>query len=222
MLVVCSFACRPSGGATTAPTQTEAPAAPAEATNTYVSGPAADPPKPERVDGDDGGAPAAVTGIAAKVDTIQAARELATAAADIAGREHLLSPALVASWPAKEPVLVFVLYPLEASKAGINTFKVGVPLELKVDLVTGTTERRTLKHGELMKQVKVERDSATTRQNLETAQQTLIELLLERRPMERSFVLLDGYREWFNHHLEMMTDLDKRLPTAVRWLRNPR
>ncbi len=37
----------------------------------------------------------------------------------------------------------------------------------------------------------------------------------------RPALLLDGYREWFNHHLEMMTDLDKRMPDGVRWLRKP-
>ncbi len=224
MLLLCSFACRPSGGATTAPTgPTAGSDAPAEQTNTYVSAPDEDaaPKAEKRADGDDGGAPPVVAGLAAKVETIDAARELAIAAAGIDGREHLLSPALVATWPAKAPVLVFVVYPLSASKGGINTFKVGVPVEVKVDLIEGTSERRTLKRGELMHDVKVERDSATVRQNLETAQQTLIELLLERRPVERSFVLLDGYREWFNHHLEMMTDLDKRMPSAVRWLRNP-
>jgi len=224
MLLLCSFACRSSGGATTAPTQaSEAQAAAPEETNTYVS--RGDPPDPDaapkRADGDDGGAATPVAGLTAKVDTIQAVRELVVTAAGSASGEHLLSPALVPAWPAKEPVLVFVVYPLEASKKGINAFKVGVPFEVKVDLVAGTTAKRTLKRGALMHNVTVERDSATVRQNLESAEQTLIDLLLERRPVERSFVLLDGYREWFNHHLEMMTDLDKRMPDGVRWLRKP-
>jgi hypothetical protein len=225
MLLLCSLACRPSGGATTTPTQpAEAQEATPEETNTYVSARPDDAEQsqaPKRADGDDGGAAPAVAGLAAKVDTIQAVRELVVAAAGSASGEHLLSPALVPTWPTKEPVLVFVVYPLAASKKGINAFKVGVPLEVKVDLIAGTTTKRTLKRGALMQDVKVERDSATVRQNLETAEQTLIELLLERRPVERSFVLLDGYREWFNHHLEMMTDLDKRMPDGVRWLRKP-
>lgn len=223
MLVLCSFACRPSGGDTTAPTPPAAAGeAPAEAiTTTQVSASAEEPPAaPRRADGDDGGAAPAVAGLAAKVDTIRAARELVASEAGSAG-EQLVSPALVPTWPAKAPVLVFVVYPLQASKKGINAFTVGVPIEVKVDLVTGTTQKRTLRRGALMQDIKVERDSATVRQNLETAEQTLIELLLERRPVERSFVLLDGYREWFNHHLEMMTDLDKRMPNGVRWLRQP-
>jgi len=224
MLLLCSFACRPSGGATTAPTQpSEAQEAAPEETHTYVS--SSDEPDadaaPKRADGDDGGAAPPVAGLSAKVDTIQAVRELVVTAAGSASGEHLLSPALVPTWPAKEPVLVFVVYPLEASKKGINAFKVGVPFEVKVDLIAGTTAKRTLKRGALMQNVTVERDSATVRQNLESAEQTLIDLLLERRPVERSFVLLDGYREWFNHHLEMMTDLDKRMPDGVRWLRKP-
>ena len=36
-----------------------------------------------------------------------------------------------------------------------------------------------------------------------------------------ALVLLDGYREWFNHHLDVMTDLDKRMPRGIRWLREP-
>lgn len=219
MLVLCSFACRPSGGATTAPTQ--ASEAPTGETKTLVSASEADEPAaPKRADGDDGGAPPAVAGLAAKVDTIQAVRDLVATEAGASG-EQLISPALVPTWPAKAPVLVFVVYPLEPSKKGINAFKVGVPFEVKVDLIAGTTTKRTLKRGALMQDIKVERDSATVRQNLESAEQTLIDLLLERRPVERSFVLLDGYREWFNHHLEMMTDLDKRMPGGVRWLRNP-
>ena len=223
MLVLCSFACRPSGGDTTAPTA--APAArevPTEETHTDASTSAEEPPAaPRRADGDDGGAAPAVAGLAAKVDTIQAARELVAAEAASAGGEQLVSPALVPAWPAKDRVLVFVVYPLTASKSGINAFKVGVPFEVKVDLIDGGVRRRPLKRGALMQQITVERDSATVRQNLESAEQTLIDLLLERRTVERSFVLLDGYREWFNHHLEMMTDLDKRMPGGVRWLRKP-
>ena len=226
MLVLCSLACRPSGGATTAPTpEPEAREVPAEETNTYVSGHAADGEAParaeERPDDADEAGPPAVAGLAAKVETIAAARELVTAIAGAASSEHQVSPALVPTWPAKEPVLVFVVYPLAASKSGINTFKVGAPIEVKVNLIDGTTRQRPLKRGALMQNIKVERDSATVRQNLESAEQTLIDLLLERRTVERSFVLLDGYREWFNHHLEMMTDLDKRMPGGVRWLRKP-
>jgi hypothetical protein len=73
----------------------------------------------------------------------------------------------------------------------------------------------------VLDEIEVGRDSSTVRANLETAEQTLIDLLLERRSVDRSLILLDGYREWFNHHLDVMTDLDKRLPTAVRWLRQP-
>jgi len=225
LLLLCSLACRPSGGATTAPTQpAEARDVPAEETNTYVSDRPADgeePAKAERLMADDDADPPSVAGLAAKVDTIQAARELVLALAGAAGGEHLLSPALVPTWPAKERALVFVVYPLTASKTGINAFKVGVPFEVKVDLIDGGVRRRPLKRGALMQQITVERDSATVRQNLESAEQTLIDLLLERRTVERSFVLLDGYREWFNHHLEMMTDLDKRMPGGVRWLRKP-
>ena len=221
MLVLCSFACRPSGD-TTAPQPAEAREARAEETNTYVSASAEEAPAaPKRADGDAGGAAPPVAGLAAKLDTIAAVRDLVATEAGGVGGEHLISPALVPAWPAKEPVLVFVVYPLEASKKGISAFKVGVPVEVKVDLIAGTTAKRTLKRGELMHDIKLERDSATVRQNLTTAEQTLIDLLLERRPVERSFVLLDGYREYFNHHLEMMTDLDKRMPDGIRWLRQP-
>jgi ABC-type sugar transport system ATPase subunit len=74
----------------------------------------------------------------------------------------------------------------------------------------------------VLDEIEVGRDSSTVRANIETAKQTLIELLLERRSVDRSLVLLDGYREWFNHHLDVMTDLDKRMPKGIRWLREPR
>jgi hypothetical protein len=90
-----------------------------------------------------------------------------------------------------------------------------------VDLVAGTTKHKKLKRSVILDKIKLGRDASTVRENLETAEQTLIEVLLEKRPVDRSLMLLDGYREWFNHHLDVMTDLDKRLPTAVRWLRQP-
>ena len=225
LLVVCALGCRPTGAsdppATRPPEPTEAPP---EDSNTYISGKAGD----DAAGGDEPPAaaedPAVVPGLAAKIDTIAAARELVVDTTDkklVPGSERMISPAMVAKWPTDVPALVFIVYPLEPSKAGINTFKVGAPLEVTIDLIEGAAKQRALKRGELMREVKFDRDGATVRQNLETAEQTLIDVLLQRRPVERSLVLLDGYREWFNHHLEMMTDLDKRMPTALRWLRKP-
>jgi hypothetical protein len=45
----------------------------------------------------------------------------------IGAGERIVAPALVPTWPTKEHVLVFVVFPLEASKAGINRFVVGAP-----------------------------------------------------------------------------------------------
>lgn len=167
---------------------------------------------------------AAVAGLPAKVDTIAAARELAVAAADASfggTGERLTTPALVPAWPASKRALLFVVYPLTSSKAGINRFVVGAPIEVTVDLIEGTTATRKLKRSTVLGDIEVGRDSSTVRQNIETAEQTLIELLLERRAVDRSLVLLDGYREWFNHHLDVMTDLDHRMPKGLRWLRQP-
>lgn len=203
----------------------EAPA-PAETENTYVStrqDEPADGAESAAVKEDEAPSPAA-TGIPAKVETIAAARALVDGVADQlqgAGFERIVSPALVPAWPTKEKVLVFVVYPLEASKAGINTFVAGVPIRVTVDLIEGTTKHEKIKRSAILDRVKLGRDAATIREHLELAEQTLIEVLLERRPVERSLLLLDGYREWFNHHLDVMTDLDKRLPSAVRWLRKP-
>lgn len=202
------------------------PTTPAETENTYVSTREDDEPT-EEADAaaikEEEPAPA-VAGIPAKVDTIAAARALVEEVADKlqgAGFERIVSPALVPEWPTKAKVLVFVVYPLEASKGGINTFVAGVPIRVTVDLIEGTTKHEKIKRSAILDRVKLGRDAATVRANLERAEQTLIEVLLERRPVERSLLLLDGYREWFNHHLDVMTDLDKRLPSAVRWLRKP-
>lgn len=228
LIVLCALGCRKAEStAPPGPPPEALDPAPADDGDTYVSGKkaAADP-----VDaGDDADAaaseePAPAPGIPAKVETIQAARELVAAVADAAfgaGSERLVSPAMVPAWPNEGHTLVFVVYPMVPTKSGINAFKVGVPLEVKVDLVEGTTAQRTLKRGQLMQTAKVERDTASVRVNLENAEQTLIDVVLERRPIARSLVLLDGYREWFNHHLEMMTDLDKRMPSTIRWLRKP-
>ena len=165
-----------------------------------------------------------VAGITAKIDTIAAARELAVTAADGlfgATGERLTTPALVSAWPSGKHTLVYVVYPLTSSKAGINRFVVGAPVEVTVDLIAGTTARRKLRRSAVLGDIEIGRDSAIVRHNLETAEQTLLELLLERRTVDQSLVLLDGYREWFNHHLDVMTDLDKRMPRGIRWLRQP-
>lgn len=202
----------------------EAAAEPAETENQYVSGSAEKPAEDAAAEPAEEEAPAAVAGIPAKVETIAAARALVEAVADGivgAGFERIISPALVKQWPTKEHVLIFVVYPLEASKAGINTFIVGAPTRVTVDLIAGTTKQEKLKRSVILDKIKLGRDASTVREHLEVAEQTLIDVLLERRPVERSLLLLDGYREWFNHHLDVMTDLDKRLPDAVRWLRRP-
>lgn len=208
------------------PSGAEAAPAPADATNTYVSGkPEGEPAAPASgiSTDDEAASPTTAPGIPAKVDTIVAARALVDGVVDglIGAGERIVAPALVPTWPTKEHVLVFVVFPLEASKAGINTFVVGAPFSVTVDLVAGTTTHKKLKRSVILDKVKLGRDAATVRTNLETAEQTLIEVLLEKRTVDRSLMLLDGYREWFNHHLDIMTDLDKRLPTAVRWLRQP-
>jgi len=202
----------------------EAAPTPASTENQYVSGSPEKPAEEEAAKPAEEEVPAAVAGIPAKVDTIAAARALVEAVADGivgAGFERIVSPALVKQWPTKEHVLIFVVYPLEASKAGINTFNVGAPTRVTVDLIAGTTRQEKLKRSVILDKIKLGRDASTVREHLEVAEQTLIDVLLERRPVERSLMLLDGYREWFNHHLDVMTDLDKRLPDAVRWLRRP-
>ncbi len=232
IVLLCSLGCRTSpgthGSATPAPAPTTE--APAEETSTYVSGVKAGPPPAEgrdpaiETDAAEAKKVAAVTGIAAKIDTTAAARELAVAAADVAfghSGERLTTPALVSAWPAGKPALVYVIYPLTSSKKGIHHFVVGAPVEVTVDLIAGTTAERKLKRGAVLDEIEVGRDSATVRQNLATAEQTLIDLLLERRAVDRSLVLLDGYREWFNAHLDVMTDLDRRIPKGIRWLRQP-
>jgi hypothetical protein len=222
-----SLGCRKDGPETAAPqAEPEAAPAPADGSNTYVSGKPGDEPAAPAGDvptEDEPPSPTTAPGIAAKVDTIAAARALVDGVADskLGPSERIVAPALVPDWPTREHVLVFVVFPLEASKSGINTFIVGVPFSVTVDLIEGTTAHKKLTRSAILEKLTLGRDAASVRHNLELAEQTLIEVLLEKRPVERSLMLLDGYREWFNHHLEIMTDLDKRLPTAVRWLRQP-
>lgn len=226
LLVLCLFACR-APQETTPPRPEPQPEPAADETNTYVSDTrpdaGAEAPKIE-TDAAEAQRVAAEAGIAASVDSIEAARALADGVADQvlgAGGERLASPALVRSWPARDPALVYVYFPLTASKKGMNTFTVGIPIEVTVDLVGGTTQHKKLKASHVMTSVTVGRDSATVRHNIELAERTLHEILLQRRPVERSLALLDGYREWFNAHLDVMTDLLRRMPDGVKWLRTP-
>lgn len=232
IVLLWSLGCRtsPETNGAAYPTTPPAVEAPAEETSTYVSGVKAGAPPAEtrdpalETDAAEAKRVAAVTGLAAKIDTTAAARELAVGAADVVfghSGERLTTPALVSAWPAGKPALVYVVYPLTSSKKGIHRFIVGAPVEVTVDLIAGTTTERKLKRGAVLAEIEVGRDSATVRQNLATAEQTLIDLLLERRTVDRSLVLLDGYREWFNAHLDVMTDLDRRMPKGIRWLRQP-
>lgn len=231
-VVVCvtallALGCRKAGPDPTSPTsptsEPDTAAEPAPTANTYVSGKAADEPAADPAEAPPEAPPAPAPGLSAKVVTIADARALVDAVADEkhGTGERIVAPALVPAWPTDEHALVFVVYPLAASKSGINTFKVGVPFSVKVDLITGTAEHKKLGRSVILETLQLGRDAASVRHNLETAEQTLIDVLLERRPVARSLALLDGYREWFNHHLEIMTDLDRRLPSAVRWLRRP-
>jgi hypothetical protein len=235
IVLLCSLGCRAAPGAGEPARVAEPPreTPPAAETMTYVSGAKLGAAAPtDAATGDpaietDAAAEkkvAAVAGVPAKIDAIAAARELARSAADGAlGQtgERLMTPALVPAWPAGKRALVFVAYPLTSSKAGINRFTVGAPVEVTIDLVEGTATTRKLRRSAVLGEIEVGRDSSTVRQNIDTAEQTLIELLLERRSVDRSLVLLDGYREWFNHHLDVMTDLDHRMPKGIRWLRQP-
>ncbi|MBK9757580.1 MAG: hypothetical protein IPO88_29565 [Nannocystis sp.] len=231
IVLLCNLGCRSAPGAGEPARVAEPPAEapPAAETMTYVSGAKVGPPAPTgepalETDAAEAKRVAAVAGIPAKLDTIAAARELALGAADGAfGQtgERLMTPALVPAWPAEKRALIFVVYPLTSSKTGINRFVVGAPVEVTVDLLDGTTATRKLRRSAVLGEIEVGRDSSTVRQNIDTAEQTLIDLLLERRSVDRSLVLLDGYREWFNHHLDVMTDLDHRMPKGLRWLRQP-
>lgn len=230
LVALLTLACRAPAEPTppTAPRAAEPTEEAPQETNTYISDtkPDAAPVEATKIETDAAEAQhvEASAGIAASVDNIEAARALADAAADatLGGGERLAAPAVVRRWPTKEPALIFVYFPLTAEKTGIGAFSVGAPLEVTVDLVAGTTQHKKLKASHVLKTVKLSRDSATVRYNRELAEKTLFELLLQRRPVERSLVLLDGYREWFNAHLDVMTDLLKRMPDGVQWLRKPR
>ena len=54
-----------------------------------------------------------------------------------------------------------------------------------------------------------------------TAEQALVNVLLRKRSVARSFRLLDGYREWFNENLEFMTDFSHRYGKAMRFFKDP-
>ena len=205
MILLCCPGCRApaGGGAPVHPAEPPAATPPAEETMTYVSGASA-------------GAPPATDDSALETDAAVAKKgrggrrspgqgqhdrgrpRVAVTAADGAfggTGERLTTPALVPAWPASKRALLFVVYPLTSSKAGINRFVVGAPIEVTVDLIEGTTITRKLKRSTVLGDIEVGRDSSTVRQNIETAEQTLIELLLKRRSVDRSLVLLDGYRE---------------------------
>ena len=207
-----------------------AEAAPPVETHTYVSGRDGDEASEEEADDDADaadeapkkGAPAA--GITAAITTIAEARALAeeTAQAALGAAESLSSPALIRRWPAEDRALIFVVYPLAPSKSGVNTFTVGAPIEVTVSLADGKAAHAPLKKSGVVGEVQRTRDPASLRANLEAAEQALIDVILERRSVGASLVLLDGYREWFNAHLAMMTDLDKRMPEGIRWLKSPK
>ncbi|MEZ4448816.1 MAG: hypothetical protein R3B09_04985 [Nannocystaceae bacterium] len=227
-----ALGCKKSGDEAAAPVapgpRTEE--APPLETNTYVS--AREDDEGDADEDDEGDAakkePAAKddapAGIPAAITTIADARALAeqTAQNALGVAESLASPALIRRWPAADRSIVFVVYPLTPAKTGVNSFTVGAPVEVTVNLIDGTAAHAALKKSAVVKEVERVRDPASLRDALESAEQALIDVLLERRTLGRSMVLLDGYREWFNAHRAMMTDLDKRMPEGIRWLKEPK
>lgn len=226
-----ALGCKKTGDAPTEPAEPR-PAASEEAppveTNTYISG-RKDGEAGEDEGEDEAGEAKAPkkeepAGITAAITTIADARALAeqTAQGALGVAESLASPALVRRWPADDRTILFVVYPLSPSKSGVNSFTVGAPVEVTVNLVDGTAAHAPMKKSAVVKEVDRVRDPASLRANLEAAEQALIDVILERRPLNTAIVPLDGYREWFNAHRAMMTDLDKRLPEGIRWLKEPR
>ncbi|MCA9688500.1 MAG: hypothetical protein KC636_02755 [Myxococcales bacterium] len=165
----------------------------------------------------------ALVELAAKITTAEEARRLAEDAAGEAlgvSAESRISPALTPTWPPTDLTLIYLAYPM-APIEGTMKVKVGKPVEIRVNLEDGAVATKRLKPSSVVKTLDLKRESAAVRQNLATAEQALVNVLLRKRSVARSFRLLDGYREWFNENLEFMTDFSHRYGKAMRFFKDP-
>ncbi|MEE9384433.1 MAG: hypothetical protein V3V08_13600 [Nannocystaceae bacterium] len=132
-----------------------------------------------------------------------------------------LSPCLTTAWPPTKPALLFVAYPLEPNPSRIDEYKVGRPYAAIVDLRTGEVRIDSLPRSHNLKKITESHEPHRIREGLARAEQAMVELLLGERAATHSRMALDGYREWFNAHLDITTDLTRRYPRSMRWFRSP-
>ncbi len=160
----------------------------------------------------------------AKISTAEEARQLAeTAAGEALGYDTStkVSPALTPTWPPEDLRLIYLVYPMIPVESSMKV-KVGRPIRVTVNLEDGgVTTKKKLRESKVLKTLDLKRDSSVVRHNLATAEQALIDVLLRKRSVARSYRLLDGYREWFNENLEFMTDFSHRHPKAMKWFKDP-
>lgn len=131
-----------------------------------------------------------------------------------------LSPAITATWPVTAPVVLFVAYPLEPDPAS-TVSKVGQPYAVLVDLETATATVERVHRSRNIKAWNDRRESVRVREGLAAAEQAMVEIVTGQRKLDGSLGTLDGYRAWFNDHLDVTTDLVRRYPGAMRWYRDP-
>ncbi|MCA9717127.1 MAG: hypothetical protein H6713_28770 [Myxococcales bacterium] len=201
---------------------------------TYVSGTKQDAPKGAPADAEDDEAAGAPDDAArdevqlVERDATLSSAEEALALVERAATEALghdvelkISPALTSTWPPEDLALVYLVYPMVPIEGSLKV-KVGTPIRIRVNLEDGAVEtKKKLSASRVLKTLDMKRESSVVRQNLATSEQALINVLLRKRSVARSYRLLDGYREWFNANLEFMTDFSHRYPKAMRWFKDP-
>ncbi len=160
----------------------------------------------------------------AKISTAEEARQLAESAAEEAlgyDTRTKVSPALTMTWPPEDLKLIYLVYPMVPVESSMKV-KVGRPIRVTVNLEDGSvTTKKKLRESKILKTLDLKRDSSVVRHNLATAEQALVDVLLRKRSVARSYRLLDGYREWFNENLEFMTDFSHRHSKAMKWFKDP-
>ena len=151
------------------------------------------------------------------------AKDLATAAEAALGRDVLrpkLTPVLPADWPDAGGSVVYYVYRSDSLPSGRVRFRLTGPTH-RVEFAALTVKPTVHTYPEPKALGEEEREHLTDeiKQNLEKAQQTLIEIIAGDRPDEQSRAELQPYLVWLERNPRVAGDVETRSAAFVAWLR---
>ncbi len=206
---------------TPAPDTTEAGEAAPFEQNTYVS-------TDYNADGEEGSEPAKKAaskdpqfeGFA--VTTAERAKEVAEEAVSEQldpDRTWALSPVLPAAWPAKEPSVAVLFYPMAPNPPSLTEYQLYTPaFRVTVSLADASTEIKTIGKRRKLGTIKRTRPSSLEKRELDLAEASLVKQMLGGQ-IELGQRPYWGYLKFIHEHPKMGRDMERRASKFIGHIR---